>query len=163
MSQSKAFSSVFGRVWPKAATPENAKSGFKSCYIFPLDKTAIDWTKLLPSQVFTNSDRPHAPVTSKKGSTSKTAPTLTVSLNTFEAALGPEKVSLFKRRLEAGYDLSESEDSIYSTSKKLKNESLSSKFIAPKPCDVPSISGDSADVPSTSRRRKCWCTLSLRG
>ncbi|KAJ8043572.1 Jerky protein-like-like [Holothuria leucospilota] len=52
----QTFASVFGRAWPKAITPENAINGFKSCGIFPLDKTAIDQKKLLPSTVFASTE-----------------------------------------------------------------------------------------------------------
>jgi len=50
------FCSLFTKAWKKAVTPENIKSGFQACGIYPLDSSRIPEEAYLPNTLYTTTE-----------------------------------------------------------------------------------------------------------
>ncbi|XP_071840675.1 uncharacterized protein [Apostichopus japonicus] len=117
------FASVFAGAWKSASTVKNANNGFESAGLFPLDSGRFDRDKLIPSSIFLKSpdSTPQTGTTAVLAagcSIAKKSTAYETALRVLEESMTEEKVWLFKRRLNEGYDFDT--DTLYNAWKKIK-------------------------------------------
>ena len=102
-----ALAGLMAKAWPESFTPVNIMSGFKKCGVFPFNPGEVSDRMLAPSK----SVRQEKP------------PTLTSTPDDVQNAFSPEKITLYEKRYEEGYDVPDAE---YETWLKLAHLDLKS-------------------------------------
>ena len=123
----QTFSEVFKNAWFAAVKPSLLVSAFRESGICPLNRRAIDQSKLAPSMPY-----------SSQSSTSEPQDKKAMQL---EKLMKPETVELYEKRFEEGYDLET--DELYSIWSKMKQLSISDNV-------QPSISDEAPDNATAS-------------
>ena len=92
---SNKLASLVAEAWPQSHTPLNVMSGFKKSGIFPLNPSEVTDRQIAPSKLFQQQS------TKSSQDVGSEIPTSTSK----DPLFSPDKVALYKKRYEEGYDL----------------------------------------------------------